>query len=182
MKFEAWGPAVIRSVNQRWLLNHWARSRAGTMLPTWQGLDTDELVRMSESLSFCDVVSANGHPRYLIRFHGQKIAEAYGSNCRGKFLDDILPHTIKDSALATYQHVLTGKQPVYAVVDTRDRNGRVVHYERLLLPFGRDGRNVDRILVSLETVSPEGAFVNQGLMQQPTLAPVFSLCATIDCG
>jgi hypothetical protein len=149
------------------------------MLPTWQGLEADDLMRMSENLSFSDVVATNGGHRYLIRFHGQKIAETYGTNCRGRFLDEILPPAIRETALATYRHVLASRQPVYTVVDTNDRNGRLVHYERLLLPFGRDGRIVDRILVSLETVSPEGAFVNAGLMRQPTLKPTFTLCASI---
>jgi len=182
MNFADAGPDVVRSVNQRWLLKYWSRLRTGRSLPTWQGLEADELVRMSENLSFSDVIAANGHPRYLIRFHGQKIAETYGSNCRGKFLDAILPTTIRETALATYQHVLTTHHPVYTIADTSDRNGRLVHYERLLLPFGRDSTTVDRILTSLETVSPEGAFEAQGLMRQPSLHPVFTLCASIRLG
>jgi hypothetical protein len=182
MEFVESRPDVVRSVNQRWLLNYWNRIRAGSILPTWQGLETEELMRMSESLSFSDVLAANGNIRYLIRFHGQKIAETYGSNCRGKFLDEILPPALRDAALATYRHVVATRRPVYTVADTSDRAGRLVHYERLLLPFGRDGATVDRILISLETVSPEGTFDNRGLMRQPTLQPVFTLYASIDHG
>lgn len=181
MQLLASGPDVVRSVNQRWLLNYWSRLRAGRLLPRWQGLEADELMRMSENLSFTDVVAVNGGHRYLIRFHGRKIAETYGSHCRGKFLDEILPPAIRESALVTYGHVLAGKRPVYAIVDTNDRNGRLVHYERLLLPFARDGLAVDRILVSLETVSPDGAFENNGLMRQPALKPIVTLCAAIEC-
>ena len=71
------------------------------------------------------------------------------------------------------------KLPVYTVVDTHDRDGRLVYYERLLLPFSRNGIDVDRILASLETVSPEGAFENRNIFKAPTTAPTYSLCATI---
>ena len=36
--------------------------------------------------------------------------------------------------------------------------------ERLLLPFSHDGFAIDRILASLETVSPEGEFDNRDVL------------------
>ena len=77
------------------------------------------------------------------------------------------------------RHVLASRLPVYTVADMRDPGGRIVHYERLLLPFGQNGIEVDRILASLETVSPEGAFENRGLMNAPPRPPAFALCTTI---
>src|SRR5262249_61023408 len=59
-----------------------------------------------------------------------------------------------DATLSTYRHVVATRLPVYTVSDMRDRTGRIVHYERLLLPFATEGSEVDRILASLETVSP----------------------------
>ena len=40
----------------------------------------------------------------------------------------------------------------------RDPAGRIVHHERLLLPFSHGGAEVDRILASIEAASPEGPF------------------------
>jgi hypothetical protein len=58
-------------------------------------------------------------------------------------------------------------------------DGRIVHFERLLLPFSRGGVAVDRILASLETVSPEGAFDNRDILKSSPKPPAFALCATI---
>jgi hypothetical protein len=179
MQFVESRPGVIRSINQRALLNYWNRVRTGKTIPVWQGLEAEELAHMAENLSFSDVVASTTGVRFLIRQHGTRIAETYGSNCRGKFLDEILPPAILEPALATYRHLLVSRQPVYTVVDTNDRNGRPVYYERLLLPFGRDNETVDRVLTSLETLSPDGAFENRNLMKLPALTAQFTVCATI---
>jgi hypothetical protein len=50
-----------------------------------------------------------------------------------------------------------------------------------LLPFSQGGTQVERILSSLETVSPEGSFDNRNLMTSPGRPPAFALCATIQC-
>jgi hypothetical protein len=72
------------------------------------------------------------------------------------------------------------RQPVYIVHDVADRAGRVVHSERLLLPFAHDGETVDRILASFEFVSPDGAFDSHHLMQTLKAAPTLRLLATIE--
>jgi hypothetical protein len=69
---------------------------------------------------------------------------------------------------------------VYTIHDVTDRDRRTVHYERLLLPFGRDGRLVDRILASFEFVCTEGAFNRTALMVSQTTPPKLKLSATIE--
>lgn len=83
------------------------------------------------------------------------------------------------ATLATYNHAVATGLPVYTVSDVRDPTGRIVHYERLLLPFSQDGFEVHRILASLETVSPEGAFETRSLMTSAPKPPTFALCTTI---
>jgi hypothetical protein len=179
MHFANSRPDVVRSINQRWLLAYWDRLRDGGELPIWQGLETAKLADLAANLSFHDVVGSDGDARFLIRFHGQRIAEAYGAVCLGRFLDEILPPQYRETALATYRQVLATRLPVYTIADIRDRHGRTVHYERLLLPFSRDGAAVDRILASLETVSPDGAFDNRDILKSNPKAPTFALCTTI---
>jgi hypothetical protein len=179
MNFTSSRPDVVRSSSQRSLLSYWDRLRGANAVPIWEGFNAEELAAVAESLSFQDVVGTDGRARFLIRFHGKRIAEAYGSFCQGRFLDEILPPRFRDAALATYQRVLTTKLPVYTIADTNDRDGRIVHYERLLLPFSHDGVAIDRILASLETVSPEGEFDNRDVLKSPLKAPAFALCTTI---
>ena len=63
-----------------------------------------------------------------------------------------------------------------------DRNGRLVHYERLLLPFAADGHSVDRILASYEFICVDGAFDGRELMQTQSAPPTLRLSATDRAG
>jgi hypothetical protein len=177
MQFIRSRPDVVRSISQRALLSYWNRLRGAAELPIWQGFESEELAAMAENLSFQDVIRSDADARFLIRFHGRRISEAFGAVCQGKFLDEILPPRYRDAALSTYRQVLATGLPVYTVAEMRDRGDRIVHYERLLLPFRQNGVAIDRILASLETVSPEGTFDNSDIMMSKP--PTFALCATI---
>jgi hypothetical protein len=182
MEFTLSGPDIVRSEHQRWLLNHWAGHRHLAALPVWHGLDVIEVAVPFDDLSYTEVVKENGNLRFRIAFHGSRIAQAYGrSNCVGKFLDDILPPGHQNVAMSTYRQAAEGKLPVYTVSDMRDPAGRIVHYERLLLPFTIAGSETERVLASLESHSPEGHFENSGLMVSPARPPAFALCSLIRC-
>jgi hypothetical protein len=173
------GPDVIRSATQHWLLDYWNRLRGKAVLPAWPVLEPAEIAAMSDNLSFADVVEVDGATRFLVRSQGKELSEALGASGVGKFLDEILPLPYKQTALFTCHQVVATRLPIYTVADLRDRDGRIVHYERLLLPFSRDGVAVDRILASLEAVSPEGDFERRDLMKPPAKPPAFAFCTTI---
>ena len=69
--------------------------------------------------------------------------------------------------------------PVYTILDVTDRQGRLVHAERLLLPFGRDGQTVDRVLAAFEFFCADGAFDGHALTQR-TDGPALRLSAQIE--
>lgn len=172
-------PDLVRAINQRWLLHLWNRIRDGRALPAWQDLNTDELESISRNLSYFEVVRDGGETRFLIRFHGAQMGEVYGSYCVGKFLDDILPAALRDSALVVYRYLTTVRQPLYTIAEIRDDGRRLVQFERLLLPFGSDSGGVEWILTSHELVSPDGAFQSRDLMRSQTKPPIYSCCVTI---
>ena len=181
MQFAVAQPDIVRAINQRWLLMFWHRHLAGQPVPRWQAVEAENLTRMADNLSFLDVIGGDSAPRFQIRFHGETIGKIYGSpDCRGKFLHDSKPEPARSEALAPYRRAVETRQPVYIVHDVADRAGRVVHSERLLLPFAHDGETVDRILASFEFVSPDGAFDSQNLMQTLKTAPTLRLLATIE--
>jgi len=179
MQFINSRPDVVRSINQRWLLSHWNALRASARLPVWRHVETQELAAMSANLAFFDVIESGGETRFFTRFRGGRIDEAFGDTGQGKFLDENLPPLYREPVLTTYRQVLVTHLPVYTIADARDRDGRIVHFERLLLPFSRDGVEIDRILASLEIVSPEGAFDNRDIIHAAPKPPSFALCATI---
>ena len=181
MQFTVARPDVVRAINQRWLLKSWNRHKGAHRIPLWQALIAEDLSRVAAYLSILKVCGRDDAPRFQVRFHGTAIAQAYGSpDCTGMHLDEIVPTAGQAKHLAPYRRALHSGHPVYTIHDVTDRNGRLVHYERLLLPYGRDGERVDHILATFEFVSPEGAFDCQALMKSPKTAPVLRLSATIE--
>jgi hypothetical protein len=179
-------PDIVRSADQLWLLNSWIRTRGPRQLPAVEGVPADEPAGVSDNLLFTDVVSRDGASRFLIRSGGRNVTEYFGVSCptggQGRFLDEVLPSAYRDAALSTFREAVAAREPVYTIADLRDRGGRIVHVERLLLPFGRDGTTVDRIMASIEAVSPEGTFEGRHLMTAPAMPPAFAFCAIIDTG
>jgi hypothetical protein len=178
MEFAESPPEVIRSVAHRWLLKHWNELRAGKPMPASKDLVADDLARLTDNLMFCDVLPNGGGPRLLIRYRGRRILETYGE-CDGKFLEDTLPAVSREATLAAYAEAADRGRPVYTIAETRDRDGKPVDFERLLLPFSHNGGVVDRILTALEWVSIEGGFHGRELLRSQPNAPRYSLRATI---
>jgi hypothetical protein len=180
MEFMQSGPDIVRSDHQRWLLDYWASQRSPGSLPIWRGLTASEFAVPFDNLAWMEVVDVDGKARFRMRFHGPRLSEALGPiEGEGKFIDDFLPTSYLGSAIATYREVVRTKGPVYTVSDMRDPTGRIVHHERLLLPFSTGGAQADRILASIEAGSPEGPFELRDLMKSPIRPPVIALCTTI---
>jgi hypothetical protein len=179
MKFPIARADVIRAIPQRWLLKFWTEHLLGHRIPQWSSVDAEILEPMSESLSLVDLVGAGSSTRFLFRFHGALIGEVYGSNdCRGRHLDEIIPPQRSEAVLAAYRQAADSGLPVYTIHDVTDASGRLVHSERLVLPFAQDGERVDRILSSFEFVCPDGAFDNRLLLRGA--APALRLSARIE--
>jgi hypothetical protein len=68
---------------------------------------------------------------------------------------------------------------VYTISNVDDLYGRVVAYERLLLPFSKGG-NVTHIIASLKTISEDGGFEIRNLMRGNDTLPTSKLRTVID--
>jgi len=183
MEFPPARPDVVRAISQRWLLKFWRGHLGQHRVPCWQSVAADNLKPLSANLSLLDLAEAEEaeEKRFLIRFHGSAIAQIYGSSdCRGKFLDEVLPPADCASALKAYHRAVECGCPIYTIHDVSDRQGRIVHYERLMLPFARDGQTVDRVLASFELVCEDGGFDSTALLTSQAAPPVLKLAATIE--
>lgn len=181
MKFAMARSDVVRAINQRWLLKFWKQNLGDHRVPLWQSITAGSLNSMSGNLGFFDVISSGVETRYLIRFNGGTVSAVYGStDGRAKFLDELVPPERHATHLAPYHQAVDGRCPVYTIHDLNDHNGRLVHHELLLLPFGADGERVDRILASFEFICPDGAFEERGLMHAQQTPPAQQLAARID--
>lgn len=181
MEFSVGRPDVVRAVNQRWLLNFWKDHLGGHRVPQWQSVAVEKLSALSANLSLVTVSGDGDETRFMVRFNGALVGQAYGSaDQRGKYVDEILPPALHADGLVPFMQTVRDGCPIYTIQDVNDRDGRLVHYERLLLPFAGDGHKVDRILASAEFVSLDGAFDGNDLMCIQTSPPVLQLAAKIE--
>lgn len=173
-------PDVVRAINQRWLLNFWNRHIGEDRVPRWLAVEAENLSRLADNLSFLDVTGSGDAVRFVIRFHGATLARVYASgDVRGRFLDEVVKTANCPTGLKPYYRAVETGRPVYTIHDFKDREGRMVHSERLLLPFSRDGQTVDRVLAAFEFISPDGAFDNRELLMVQMGPPALRLSATI---
>jgi hypothetical protein len=180
MQFSNGRPDLIRAINQRWLLKFWKRVKGEQSVPSWQAVEAEDLSRVSANLSFLHVAAGERALRFQIISHGATIGQVYGSaDCRGKYLDEVLPPNACGDALSPFQQTAISGHPVYTVHDVTDCKGRVVHFERLLLPFSRAGATVDRILASFEFICADGAYDGRDLMKTQAAPPTLRLSANI---
>jgi len=181
MDFSVARPDVVRAINQRWLLKFWKRHLGAHRVPQWQAVEAENLSRMAANLSFLDVKASDGDVRFQVRLHGETVGQAYGSaDCRGRYLSEIIPAARRAEGVAPYRLAVEEGCPIYTIHNVTDRGGRLVHYERLLLPFSRDGKLVDRILASFEFVCLDGAFDADSLMRAQRTPPALRLSARIE--
>ena len=181
MRFDSLRPDVIRSIKQRWLLKYWAGLRDPYAIPRWTDLEFPEIASVSDAVNFLQVIETDGNLRFRIEFHGKSIGQAHGgADCRGKFLDEVIPPAFMEPTMTTYRHAVASGLPIYTASDMRDPDGRLVHYERLLLPFSGGGSKVDHVVGSLETISPDGAFQQRDLMGSAREPPRYRICGTIE--
>ena len=180
MNFELAQPDAVRAINQRWLLKFWKRHLTADGIPQWQAVEAENLSRVSDNVSFLDVIEDNGAKRLRIRQHGSAITKVYGADSRGRFLDEVIPRDRHPTGLMPYYRALSTGQPVYTICDVRDKNGRLIMFERLILPFRGDGKRAERILSSFEFICEDGAYDSDALVKLKSGAQTLRLCAMID--
>ena len=118
-------------------------------------------------------------PRLVIESDGTRMSIAYGNTGKGRYLEDYLGARLAPLVMPVYHECLKRTLPVYTVSNVDDSYGRIVAYERLLLPFS-DGGGVTHIIASLKTISEDGNFEIRNLMRGNDTLPTAKLRAVID--
>lgn len=180
MEFESAKPSVVKSIKQRDLLNTWLRlyARAQAM-PQMAEYRPERLEDELPDLVFYRVNTALAPPRLTIDSDGTRMSTAYGHTGKGKFLDDYLGARLAPIVMPVYYECIARRLPVYTIAHIDDIYGRIVAYERLLLPFS-DGGKVSHIIASLKTISEDGGFEIRNLMRGNDTLPTPKLRNVID--
>ena len=107
------------------------------------------------------------------------MASAYGHTGKGRFLDEYLGRRLAPIVMPVYYECIARRLPVYTISNIDDSYGRIVAYERLLLPFS-DADNVTHVIASLKTISEDGGFEIRNLMRGNDTLPTAKLRTVID--
>jgi hypothetical protein len=178
--FESANPSIVKSIKQRDLLNTWLRLYAREQLVP--GILEYHPARIEEELPdlvYYTVDSATQPPRLTIQSDGTRMSSAYGHTGKGKLLDEYLGARLATIVMPVYRQCVARGLPVYTISNIDDIYGRIVAYERLLLPFSESGR-VTHVIASLKTICEDGGFEIRNLMRGNDALPVPKLSSVID--
>jgi len=180
LDFESANPTVVKSIKQRDLLNIWLRLYAREQLTP--RIEEYQPARLSDELPdlvYYTVDAAAIPPRLTIQSNGTRMSNAYGNTGKGRYLDEYLGARIAPVVMPVYYECVARGLPVYTISNIDDIYGRIVAYERLLLPFAQDG-SVTHVIASLKTISEDGGFEIRNLMRGNDMLPETRLRAVID--
>jgi Uncharacterized protein conserved in bacteria len=178
--FESANPSVVKSIKQRDLLNTWLRLYSREQkLPRIGEYQPERIAEELPDLVYYTVDAAAQPPRLTIQSDGTRMSSAYGHTGKGKFLDEYLGARLVPVVMPVYYQCIDRALPVYTIANIDDIYGRIVAYERLLLPFS-DGGGVSHVLASLKTISEDGGFEIRNLMRGNDALPISKLRTVID--
>jgi hypothetical protein len=180
LEFESAHPSVVKSIKQRDLLNTWLRLYARDLsLPCMNEYQPARMEDELPDLVFYTVDTSVQPPRLTIESNGTRMSSAYGNTGKGRYLDEYLGVRLAPIMMPVYHECIARGLPAYTIANIDDIYGRIVAYERLLLPFSDDG-NVTHIIASLKTISEDGGFEIKNLMRGSDQLPVPKLRTIID--
>jgi hypothetical protein len=179
LDFESANPTIIKSIKQRDLLNTWLRLYArAQLLPRIEEYQPARIEEELPDLVFLKVENAKP-PRLIIESDGTRMSIAYGNSGKGRYLDEYLGTRLAPLIMPIYHECLDRALPVYTIANVDDSFGRIVAYERLLLPFS-EGNGVTHVIASLKTISEDGGFEIRNLMRGNKSLPATKHRAVID--
>ena len=181
MDFESANPTVVKSIKQRDLLNSWLRLYARDQRPPGvAAYRPDRLEGEMPDLVYFTVDVTQRPPHIIIDSDGTRLATAYGQRGKGMRLEDYVGSRRAPLTMPIYYECIRRRLPAYTIDHTDDIYGRIVAYERLLLPFADEGGAINRIIGSLKTISEDGGFEIKNLIRGNDKLPVPKLRTIID--
>jgi len=180
VEFESANPTIVKSIKQRDLLNTWLRLYArAQQLPRVEEYQPERLADELPDLVYYTVDTAQLPPRLMIQSDGTRMSTAYGHTGKGRYLDEFLGAKLAPVVMPIYYECIARGLPVYTISNVDDAYGRIVAYERMLLPFSQGG-SVTHVIASLKTISEDGGFEIRNLMRGNDALPTAKLRAVID--
>jgi hypothetical protein len=149
-------PVVNRATMQprlRALHEVWHKWRGTANVPMFTRLNAEVIKPWLPNVA---IVAVKADSNYVYRYYGQSFVEAFSVDMTGLDLM-ALPDAQRDILWHEYEYVRTRGRPTWRLY-SGDFDGTIVTYERLILPFTKESRNVDALLIAAYEVTNEGVF------------------------
>jgi hypothetical protein len=143
----------IRSPSQRALAASWARL-CQDGLPSFDAFDPEPGSHDPKQLVVWKVEVKDGQMGFRALYRGSLLDEAFNDGWAGKTLREVTPVSLQPAIIGASDHCVSTGCAIYMVLRTNGGTGSIIELERLLLPFGRNGR-VKIIVASLQLRSLE---------------------------
>jgi hypothetical protein len=180
LEFQSANPSIVKSIKQRDLLNTWLRLYARDQkVPRMAEYEPARIEDELPDLVYMKVDHSQQPPRVVIESDGTRMSTAYGNTGKGRHLDEYLGPRLAPIVMPVYFECITRALPIYTIAHIDDIYGRIVAYERLLLPFCEDGQ-IRHVIASLKTICEDGGFEIKNLMRGNDTLPTAKLRAVID--
>ena len=127
----------------------WSRKASGKRLPAREDFDPAELRPWLGRLMLLDVVENGKDFRY--RLHGTSLVELFGEDLTGCAVGE-LDLKRRSTLMAEYRKAFETRSPQY-VPSKALAEKEHLHIAKLVLPLASDGERVDKLMVSVYSLS-----------------------------
>lgn len=147
---------AIRSPSQRALAEQWDRLAAGRPFPAFTEYRPDPSIHDPKQLVVWNIEGSGRLRKFRALYQGENVADAFNTAWAGKTMEQVVPMSLRRPALDAAKECANSGCIVYMVLSTWDSFDNRIDCERLLLPFGADGK-VEHLLGSLQLTNVPNA-------------------------
>lgn len=154
---------TVRSESQRALAHYWDRLAAGRAFPAFTEFRPDPAIHDPKQLVVWNIEGEGRLRKFRALYQGENVADAFNTAWAGKTMQEVVPMSLRRPALDAAKECAGSGCMVYMVLSTWDSWGNRIDCERLLLPFGNNGK-VEQLLGSLQLTSVPNAARRQKVL------------------
>lgn len=134
----------IRSPYLKQAYAYWEGKRVGRKLPSRADIDPAE---MKPFLAHTLLVDVSYDPiSFTIRLAGTRLADIHGYELTGMNLESVDLGNQRAQIISEYLMTVESGEPCYFTHKYQTAIGKLLNYERLLMPLSSDGESVDMLL------------------------------------
>lgn len=165
--------AAIQHPDHRALLNFWYAAKPEGGLPSRESFEPSTFRAMLPRIAVIEPCPApDDQPAtrsFRYRLAGTEIVERAGRDPTGKTFHELYRGAYLTTAIQTYADILASRAPhfsqrVYPIGDGTNE----LRYDRLILPFAKDGQTIDSFLLCIVVVSQTGKVTVEGSFKRYT--------------